>query len=68
MVALSKIYLNYWQRYDQPDINIFCTLEARFSLLLLILIDYGILLVFPYASLVLVVQHIHGLKQLCERL
>ena len=28
MVALSQIYLNYWERFYQPDVKIVCILET----------------------------------------
>ena len=59
---------NYWERYYQPDINIVCTLETRFSSSLLILLDYGSLFIFPKIYLFLLVRHIHRLKESCERL
>ena len=63
MGAFSRIYLNYWERYYQPDVNINCTLENRFSSSLLILLDCGSLLVLPNTFLVLVVRHTHWLKE-----
>ena len=64
MIALSQIYLNYWEHYYQPDVNIACTLETQFFSSLLILLDYGSLPIFPNTSIALVVQHIHLLTDI----
>ena len=68
MVAHSQNYLNYWERCCQPDVKILCTPKTRFSPLLLLLLEFGSILLFPNTYPVLLVRHIHWLNESWERL